>query len=150
MRNVSWTKFCFWEHPGKDKMESNGFPRWYLTGPRFFVLPLLGPEEGGRAAWSIRGFQRRVAQGLLFPSPCLIRLPIECFAFGMCDDYCLGFALKSLGARGSAENRQHHASGFPGAILRMFWWNLVLITITNQEVSFLIYLIMQLNTKWHH
>lgn len=51
--------------------------------------------------------------------PCLVRPHIEFFAFGMCGDSCLGFVLRSLGARGSPENGQHHASAFTGAILRM-------------------------------
>ena len=44
---------------------------------------------------------------------------MEFFALEMCNDPCLGFALRSLGARGSPENGRHRASAFPGAVLRM-------------------------------
>lgn len=101
-------------------MENNGFPRWYPTGLRFLVFPFPGhkKEEGllGQEEVS-RGEQL----GGACPSflPCLVRPHIEFFVFGMCDDPCLGFALRSLGARGSPEKGQHHASAFPGAVLRM-------------------------------
>eukprot|EP00069_Balaena_mysticetus_P000976 bmy_03710T0 len=69
-----------------------------------------------------------------------LRPHTEFFAFEMCDDPCLGFALRSLGARGSPENGQRHASGFPDSYLvdeESPWsrWNFHYITILRDPVS---------------
>lgn len=147
MRNGLGTKCCLCEHPGRGTMANNGFPQWYPIPVQFLVLSLLGPQVG-RAPCSrglSRGGQLRTCFYFL---SCLVRPHIEIIAFRMCGDPCLGFVLMSLGAKGSPENGQNHASALPVTVLTMCWYSLVLIAIIAQEASSLIFLIMQLKTRW--
>lgn len=77
MRNGSRARCCLWEHPGRGSTKHNSFPRWYPTGPRFLVLPLLGPQEGGGGLLGQEGVSREEQLGAcFFFHACLVRLHI--------------------------------------------------------------------------
>lgn len=92
-----------------------------IPGHRGFLTFLFQVHKKEGVLLGGEGFPEESSWGGACPPflSCSVRPHTENFAFEMCDDPCPGFALRSLRARGSPENGQRHASGLPGAVLRM-------------------------------